>query len=431
MRLPEKFPEGTEFADVEGVPVSKTSGWVVIAWDVPGGRLFLIDSFLRNGRLISEATFRRQVALLVPSIGTSQLGIDASRQDEAKRSAAKNAQWLLAFVLSCAGAGVLWWLHDQPTAVRHTPSAEAYEAYLQGNYFRDRQNLDKAIPYYEQALRLDEHYAAAMVGLARARFGFSFGVRPDTEVVKARQLIDRAIALDPQLAEAYLARAHIALVYDFNWAAAEVSLKRARELEPSNVGVLRVTGRLARILGRFDESAELFRQALALDPLNTDTHQSLGRVLLKAGNLTAAEASFRKALELNSQYPGMHYGIALTHLIRKEPEKALEEAQLELDPAFRLSALTVVYHALRRKSESDAALRELTEKHANEAFRIAECHAYRGEVDQAMRWLEQAHRNHDAGVAFQLGSQLLSSTLARDRRYQAFLRKLNLPTEVG
>src|SRR4030095_13438288 len=128
----------------------------------------------------------------------------------------------------------------------HTPSAEAYTAYLQGKYFaelasghRASETRDKAIAYYEQALQLDERYAAAMVSLAVVRFGPNFGVRTDADVVKARQLIDRAIALDPQLAVAYALRARIARAYDFNWAAAEASLKRARELEPGNIFVLR------------------------------------------------------------------------------------------------------------------------------------------------------------------------------------------------
>ena len=61
-------------------------------------------------------------------------------------------------------------LLGSPASPTHTPSAEAYTAYLQGNYFRVRQNFDKAIPYFEQALQLDEHYAAAMAALAGARF---------------------------------------------------------------------------------------------------------------------------------------------------------------------------------------------------------------------------------------------------------------------
>jgi adenylate cyclase len=171
---------------------------------------------------------------------------------------------------------------------RHTPSSEAYAAYLQGNHFFERMSVDKAIFYYAQALQLDEYYAAAMVGLAQARFGYGFGVRVDTDVAEARQLIERAIALDPQLVEAYVVRARIARVYDYDWAAAETSMKRARELEPGKFVVLFGMGMLAGTLGRVDESVALFRQALERDPLNPGVHIELGLALLAAGKPEAA-----------------------------------------------------------------------------------------------------------------------------------------------
>jgi TolB-like protein/Tfp pilus assembly protein PilF len=315
---------------------------------------------------------------------------------------------------------------------RHTPSSEAYAAYLQGNHFFERGlSVDKAIFYYAQALQLDEYYAAAMVGLAQARFGYGFGVRVDTDVAEARQLIERAIALEPHLVEAYVVRARIARIYDFDWAAAETSMKRARELEPGKVVVLFGMGILAGTLGRLDESVALFRQALERDPLNPGVHIELGLVLLAVGKPEAAEASFRKYLELSPAGHSAHGLIAKALLLRGEFEKAFAETELESHRMVRLHSLALVQHALHRKAESDAALRELTEKYAREAaFGIAEIYLYRHEADQAMRWLEQAYRDHDGGLT-RLLSNPLWRTLAHDPRYQAFLRKLNLPTCAG
>ena len=237
-----------------------------------------------------------------------------------------------------------------------------------------------------------------MVALAAARFGPSaIGVTSATVVAEARQLIDRALALDPQLVSAYFLRAQIARQYDFDWAAAEVSLKRARELEPNNPSMLNGAALLAATLGRFDESIALLRQALERDPLSAVAHGNLGRLLLATGKPVAAEASLRKFLEFAPEAPGAHAAIASTHLYRKEPEKALAEAQLESNRIWRLVALARSYHALHRKTESDAALRELTEKHASDCpYMIATVHADRGEIDEALRWLEQAYRNRDA-----------------------------------
>jgi TolB-like protein/DNA-binding winged helix-turn-helix (wHTH) protein/Flp pilus assembly protein TadD len=313
---------------------------------------------------------------------------------------------------------------------QHMPSPEAYAAYLQGNHLFDRFQNDRAIFYYEQALQLDDHYAAAMVGLAQARFGYGFGVRADTDVAQARQLIERAIALEPALAEAYVVRARIARIYDFDWTAAEASMTRARELEPGRVTVLLGLGILAATLGRLDESVASLRQALERDPLNPAIHIELGQALLSTGKPAAAEASFRTYLELSPVGSRGHYLIARALFFRGEPEKALAEANLELHDLPRVQALALVYYALHRQTEADAALRELTEKYAREAaFRIAEVHAYRREADQAMRWLEQAHRNREGEVSRLLQNPLLRA-LAHDPRYQAFLRKMNLPTDA-
>jgi tetratricopeptide (TPR) repeat protein len=269
-----------------------------------------------------------------------------------------------------------------------------------------------------------------MVGLAQARFGYGFGVRADTDVAQARQLIERAIALEPALAEAYVVRARIARIYDFDWTAAEASMTRARELEPGRVTVLLGLGILAATLGRLDESVASLRQALERDPLNPAIHIELGQALLSTGKPAAAEASFRTYLELSPVGSRGHYLIARALFFRGEPEKALAEANLELHDLPRVQALALVYYALHRQTEADAALRELTEKYAREAaFRIAEVHAYRREADQAMRWLEQAHRNREGEVSRLLQNPLLRA-LAHDPRYQAFLRKMNLPTDA-
>jgi tetratricopeptide (TPR) repeat protein len=296
---------------------------------------------------------------------------------------------------------------------------------------RERRNNDKAIEYYEQALQLDPHYALVMVQLAGIHFGYLMRAKPDTEVAKARQLVDRAIALDPQLASAYVARASIQTFYDYDWAAAELSVKRARELEPANARVLSAAATQASILGRFSEGRALHRQALERNPLNPALYTRLGIALMRAGDLPAAEANFRKALELDAQRIEDHSFIALTLLLRKQPEMAVAEAQLEPSASLRLGALTIVYHALGRKAESDAALRELTEKHASDAaFLIAQSHGYRGEVDQAINWLERARQNREGALILSMRNPVLRP-VAHDPRFKAFLRKMNLPTQAG
>jgi hypothetical protein len=87
----------------------------------------------------------------------------------------------------------------------------------------------------------------------------------------------------------------------------------------------------------------------------------------------------------------------------------------------------VAYHALGREKESDAALRELIEKHhANAAWSIATVYAFRNQRDEAFNWLDRAYAQHDGGLIF-IKIEPLLKRLHGDPRYTALLKKLNLP----
>jgi hypothetical protein len=82
---------------------------------------------------------------------------------------------------------------------------------------------------------------------------------------------------------------------------------------------------------------------------------------------------------------------------------------------------------MRRSSESDAALLRATEAYgARWAYGIAEVHAYRGEIDRAFAWLDRAYRQKDVALYRVKGDPLLKN-LESDPRYNAFLRRMNLP----
>jgi Flp pilus assembly protein TadD len=93
---------------------------------------------------------------------------------------------------------------------------------------------------------------------------------------------------------------------------------------------------------------------------------------------------------------------------------------------MRAQGLAVIYYALGRKTDSAAQLATLTREHASDdAFEIAEVHAYRGEVDEAFRWLDRAYAQKDPSLYLVKGDRLLKN-LEPDPRYKAFLRKMKL-----
>jgi len=101
--------------------------------------------------------------------------------------------------------------------------------------------------------------------------------------------------------------------------------------------------------------------------------------------------------------------------------------QQETDEGWQLLGMALAFHALGRRSESDAALADLKEKESDvSAYQIAEAHAFRGEDDLAFEWLQRAYDQRDSGVGGIKGDRLMRG-LVGDPRYKAFLRKLKLP----
>ena len=194
---------------------------------------------------------------------------------------------------------------QQADLARSRPvNPDAFDAYLQGYYFFQRntdKDTDMAARYYQRAIQLDPSYALAWVGLSRARnWQVNVNLVPAEEGHRlAREAVERALALNPNLAEAHAQMGRIKQQVDFDWVGADASIQRAVALDPGNPEVVRTAAFSAVILGRFDEALPLHRRAVDLDPLNADSWEQLAETEFFMGQLDEAVADFKKALELN------------------------------------------------------------------------------------------------------------------------------------
>src|SRR5258707_8213648 len=132
--------------------------------------------------------------------------------------------------------------------------------------------------YFERATQLDPSYALAWVGLSRARkWQAAIGLIPKEEGYRvALEAVERALALNPNLAAAHTQMGRIKQQVDFDWAGADASFQRAVALEPANAENMGFAAWSAAIFGRFDEALELNRRAANLDPQNADSWGRLG-----------------------------------------------------------------------------------------------------------------------------------------------------------
>ena len=308
---------------------------------------------------------------------------------------------------------------------------EAFDAYLQGHYFFQRNTDDDtnmAARYYERATQLDPSYALAWVGLSRTRHWQAVqGLIPGAEGQRlAREAVERALSLNPNLAAAYIEVCRLKLFVDFDLAGADAAARRAVAFEPGDPASLTAAAGTAKFFGRFDEALQLSHRAVGLDPLNAGSWDSLAEAEYFAGRLDEAAADAKKALELSPDvWPG-HILLSKILLMQGRPEDALPEIERVRYDANRASLYAMAYSAIGRQKESDTALSELIAKdHARNAYLIATVHAFGNRSDQAFEWLDRAYAQR-ADDVIGTGVEPLLKNLHNDPRYAAFLKKVHL-----
>ncbi len=311
-------------------------------------------------------------------------------------------------------------------------NAAVYDLYLRGAqaYDRfDREGFEDAADFYQQALDLDRTFAPAAVGLAevmvaRPQWGY---VSTQIGYEQARHAAELAIQLDPQASAPHHVLSEVHSQYDWDWSGALSEADRAIVLDPrSTVG--RMSKSLVLLsLGRLQEAETQLSHAASLDPLSPAVCFNRGWVLFWSGRLPEAEESFRRALQISPTYESAHFYLGHVLLLRGDAAGALTQMQQESDQESRLAGISAVQFAMGHRKESDVALAQLTKMAAGDwASGIALVHAIRGETDAAFSWLDRAYAQKDEDLYIIKGNPLLRS-VARDSRYVAFLRKMNLP----
>jgi TolB-like protein/Tfp pilus assembly protein PilF len=189
-----------------------------------------------------------------------------------------------------------------------TENLEAYQAYLLGKQRAAKWNnatLAESVDYFQQAIELDPSFALAYVGLADSYlWQAAISDLPRGEMVaKAEAAIDKAIALDDPLGEAYAQLAGVK--HDRNdFEGAEAAYRRALELNPNDAQTYTLYGYLLRDEGRFEEALELHLKGFELDPLSASTIVNIGLDLSCLGRFEEALAQYKKAVEIDPDYVG-------------------------------------------------------------------------------------------------------------------------------
>ena len=318
---------------------------------------------------------------------------------------------------------------------RETESREAYSAYWRGRLFLDKRNPEKAVAEFRQALSLDPGYALAYTGLANAyswRANFTSGA--DEEFYeKARELANRALELDANLSEAHSSLGRVQYSYDWDWAAAERSFRRALELDPDNVDAHQYYARLLTALGRYTEALAEIERARELDPRSADLGVPLFGILEKRGQYDEALKVLHSSLELDGDAWFIRRGIATLHLLKGEYAEVIrmgsEASPSPLEPDFAWTSLLATAYRKTGQAEKAAAmqrrLKTMAEKDPKSLYFLAMHYAETGRGEEALAALERCLTFREERMFWSKDEPRFDS-IKNDPRFRALLRKMNL-----
>ena len=214
---------------------------------------------------------------------------------------------------------------------RQTVDGEAYRSYLQGRFClnrRSEEQLERAVQYFEAAIARAPDYAPAWAGLADACALGTGGGSLDTDsqsiIDRARTSAAKALALDPDLADAHASMAFVKFRLDWDWRAAEGEFSKALVLNPGHAPTRHWHGMFLAARGRFDEALDEMRRAAELDPMSLIVMAGIAKVLYFAGRYNEAVEQDQKIIQLDRTFMNAWFDMGFALLVGGRHDEAME-----------------------------------------------------------------------------------------------------------
>jgi serine/threonine protein kinase/Tfp pilus assembly protein PilF len=327
-------------------------------------------------------------------------------------------------------------------AQRSTQNSEAYQLYLQGRFYWNRRTaggVNKAIDFFQQATAKDSNYALAYSGLADSYFSLarnSAVLSPKEAGARARQAAEKALDLDPFLGEAHASMGLVLLIFEWDFAGAERELRRAIDLSPGYPYAHQWYAEVLYATGRYEESIQENRKAVALEPFTPILQGNLGLSLMFAKHLAESEQQFLKTLDMDPHYSLAHNGYAQVLIVQKRFDEAVAEmektSQSMQESSYFRGYLGYAYAKAGKTVEARKILGELIEEAKTRYVSwlgIADIYAGLGEKDHVFAALELAYQQGDTRMD-QIRARAgvdLDFPWTSDPRFAELLKKIGLP----
>jgi TolB-like protein/DNA-binding winged helix-turn-helix (wHTH) protein/Tfp pilus assembly protein PilF len=324
-------------------------------------------------------------------------------------------------------------------ASRRPVRPKAYDDYLQGRYLywnkRTEENLNKAIALFQSAIKEDESYAPAYVGLAdcyNALGAVQVASMPPREARQhAEEAATKALQLDSQLGEAYSALGYVKH-FNWDWTAAEQNHKRAIELNPSYANAHNFYASYLMSRGRIEESIAASNRARELDPFSLSISAQRGFLFENARHYDEAIEQLRNVIGMDPTHYQALWILGHTYAANKQYDEAVAAAEKAVAVSERtpgaLGMLGLAYGLAGRKAEATKILNELLELNKTRYVTPAafvNVYLGLGDNEQAFVWLEKAYQERSNFVAYLKVFPLLDP-IRSDRRFDDLIRRVGL-----
>jgi len=322
---------------------------------------------------------------------------------------------------------------------RYTDNNDAYQLYLRGRYSfakRTKDEMLRAVEYFRQAIKLDPKFALAYARIAETYGGMPAYpyLSPKEAFPQAKAAAQQALEIDPTLAEAHTFLAYSLVIYDWNWAEAERSFKRAIELDPNNSAAHFRYGQVYLVpTGRLDEGIAEIKLGLDLEPLDINMGATLAAAYFYAGQNDEALEQARKTYDLEPGHPLGRWILGQAYIYKGMYGEAisLDEQWLQTDPTnqFALRDAGIAYAKAGRRDKAEEMIsrfREIAKTQYMPTCRIASIYVALDDRDKAFEELRKAFEVRDWEL-FRLNADPYWSPLRDDPRFKELLKRLNLP----
>jgi len=284
---------------------------------------------------------------------------------------------------------------------RYTEDSVAYRAYLRGRYQWNKRTRDgflRAIGHFEEAIERDPSYALAYSGIADSYnvLGYYNYLSPREAYPKAKSAATRALDIDESLAQAHASLGYTRLFFDWDWAGAESSFRRALELDPAYASAHQWYAWYLLVMRRMDEMIEAMRTALQLDPLSLIINAHMGYALFWAGRYDEALDQLNRTLLLDPDFALTYWPLGAVHTWQGRPAEAAAafSRMVELTGGTLGLGYLGITAAISGHPEVTRDCLDRLEAAAEVRYVSpldrAICYAGLGDVEATFRWMETA-----------------------------------------